>query len=200
MNAAPRDPNLAQILASAEEAILAAGQLKTAAAARRVFDRLKAREGLAAAIDAQRLPIALHTLDGVYAAMAAGPSPLPEMASAFSAIEGRLAWTRRRGADPADQPFFDGHANTMLIGPGGIEQRDDVWVGATLMAPEVLYPDHSHPPEEVYLALTEGEWWNAAMPWTSPGPGGTIYNPPGILHAMRSGPQPFLALWFLPID
>jgi hypothetical protein len=38
------------------------------------------------------------------------------------------------------------------------------------------------------------------MDWTEPGPGGIIYNPPGILHAMRSHAQPMLALWFLPID
>lgn len=50
-----------------------------------------------------------------------------------------------------------------ILGPGGIEERDDVWVGATLMAPLVTYVDHDHPPEEVYLALTPGEWWNAAM-------------------------------------
>ena len=132
--------------------------------------------------------------------MAAEASPLPELAAAFSALEGRLTWQRRKGADPADEAFFHGHANAMLIGPGGLEQRDDVWVGCTLMAPGVIYPGHSHPPEEVYLALTDGQWWNAEMDWTEPGPGGTIYNPPGILHAMRAGPSAFLALWFLPVD
>ena len=33
-----------------------------------------------------------------------------------------------------------------------------------------------------------------------PGPGGLICNPRGILHAMRAGHAPFLALWFLPVD
>ena len=98
------------------------------------------------------------------------------------------------------EPFVSGHANATLVGPGGIEQRDDVLVGVTVMAPGIVYPDHSHPPEEVYLALSPGEWWNAAMPWTEPGTGGVIYNPRGILHAMRSRERPLLALWFLPID
>jgi hypothetical protein len=59
--------------------------------------------------------------------------------------------------------------------------------------------DHDHAPEEVYLSLSPGEWWNAGMDWTDPGPTGCIYNPPGIKHAMRSGAEPFLALWYLPI-
>ena len=132
--------------------------------------------------------------------MALARSPLPEIASAFMALEPRLNWTRRKGADPANQPFYDGHANAILIGPGGIEERADALAGVTVMAPHITYPDHNHPPEEVYLAFTEGEWWNSEMDWTAPGPGGIIYNPPGILHAMRSGPKPFLALWLLPVD
>ena len=28
-------------------------------------------------------------------------------------------------------------------------------VGVSLMAPAVQYPDHRHPPEEVYLALVD---------------------------------------------
>jgi quercetin dioxygenase-like cupin family protein len=87
----------------------------------------------------------------------------------------------------------------MILGPRGLEVREDVMVGATVMAPNLRYPDHNHPPEEVYLALTPGTWWNAEMDWTDPGPSGSIYNPPGIAHAMRSGPEPFLALWYLPL-
>lgn len=95
--------------------------------------------------------------------------------------------------------FWNGHANTMIVGPGGLEARPDVWVGASLMEPHFTYVDHDHPPEEIYLALTEGAWRNSDMEWTEPGPGGVIYNRPGIRHNMRSGAKPFLALWFLPV-
>lgn len=127
-------------------------------------------------------------------------APLAELAAAFMAIEQRLSWTRRQTADPADQRFYHGHANAAIAGPQGLEIREDVWFGVTLMAPRVLYPVHQHPPEEVYLALSQGEWWNAGMDWTAPGPGGTIYNSPGIAHAMRSGEKPMLAFWVLPLQ
>lgn len=183
---------------------LARGQIEsrgdglTQAAAQRVFQRLDLRTGHLRQGTGERLPVCRY-LDAVHTDMAAAASPLPEIAAAFAAIEGDLRWMRRKGASPENQPFYDGHANAMLIGPGGLEDREDVMVGVSLMAPHILYPDHDHPPEEVYLAFTDGAWWNAGMDWTEPGPGGLIYNSPGILHAMRSGPKPFLALWMLPL-
>ena len=122
-----------------------------------------------------------------------------DQSAAFGALVDRLEWKRRASADPADRAFWDGHANAMICGPGGLEAREDLWIGATVMAPGVTYADHDHPPEEVYLSLTPGEWWNADMDWTDPGARGVIHNPPGIRHAMRSGAGPFLALWFLPV-
>lgn len=193
-----RDANLQILLDHAESAIMAQAHERARAAAGRVFARLASSVGQETVVPTTTVP-GNRYLDGCYADMALAPSPLPEMASAFMALEPRLNWTRRKGADPGNQPFYDGHANAMLIGPGGIEAREDAMVGISVMAPDILYPDHDHPPEEVYLAFTEGEWWNAEMDWTAPGPGGLIYNPPGILHAMRSGHKPFLALWLLPI-
>ncbi|MES2435503.1 MAG: dimethylsulfonioproprionate lyase family protein [Pseudomonadota bacterium] len=141
---------------------------------------------------AERLPVC----DWIAPVVAASPGAL---AQSFAKLAPGLRWQRRASADPLDTEFWNGHANALILGPGGLEDRADVWLGVTVMAPGTLYPDHSHPPAEVYLPLSAGEWWNAGMDWTDPGPQGFIYNPPGILHAMRAGAGPFLALWFLPI-
>ena len=82
----------------------------------------------------------------------------------------------------------------------GIEEREDVRVGISLLAPHVRYPDHRHHPEEVYVSLAGGAWWNANMEWTTPGPGGLIYNEPNVLHAMRTEAQPLLAIWCLWVE
>ena len=79
----------------------------------------------------------------------------------------------------------------------GLEIRRDVWIGVSLMAPHMRYPDHRHPPEEIYIALSSGEWHQASKPWHEPGIGKLVYNPPNIVHAMRSADQPLLAVWFL---
>lgn len=85
----------------------------------------------------------------------------------------------------------------MVIGPSGLEDRSDVWLGATIMAPHVRYFDHAHAPEEVYLASSEGEFQHGDSGWFHPGLGGTFYNEPRIRHAMRALDKPLLAFWLL---
>lgn len=192
-----RDSGLQTLFDRAETAVLASQNRDGEAhrAARLVFARLRESVGRPSAAEPAQLPVCAH----LPAALAACPPSRKAVAGALGALLPRLSWGRRKTADPSDTAFWHGHANTLLAGPGGLEERDDLMVGATVIAPGVLYPDHTHPPEEVYLSLTAGEWWNARMDWTDPGPEGLIYNPPGILHAMRAAPgQPFLALWFLP--
>jgi hypothetical protein len=142
------------------------------------------------AAEAVRLPVCA-LLDEVLA-------PATPIHQAFRAIEPALTWYCRKGAD-GDDRFRSCHANAVLVGPGGIESRDDLWIGATLMAPNTDYPVHRHPPEEIYLALSEGEWWKEKTGWFAPGVGGTVHNAPSALHAMRSGARPLFALWALPL-
>jgi quercetin dioxygenase-like cupin family protein len=86
----------------------------------------------------------------------------------------------------------------MIVGPGGLEDRKDVWVGLSLLAPDVRYPDHQHAPEEIYLVLTDGQFRQGEGEWFTPGVGGTLYNKPNILHAMASSANtPLLAVWCL---
>ena len=122
---------------------------------------------------------------------------LGPLAQAFRAVEPALEWRARATNGTASANFPTSHANAVFIGPGGIEQRHDIWIGVSLLAPHVRYPDHDHAPEETYLVLSDGEFRQADGAWFSPGVGGSFYNPPGILHAMRSGDRPLLALWAL---
>lgn len=126
-----------------------------------------------------------------------GPPPVAALAGAFAAISPLLGWYRRPGAAEHGASFYDGHANTMFIGPKGLEQRSDVVIGASLLAPNVEYPQHSHPPEELYVVLNAGEWYSERADWYAPGIGQTVHHPPGITHAMRSSTAPLLAIWCL---
>jgi len=190
----PRTAALQALLDHAAAAMAAAGPGPAAPMVEEVFRRLchAGRPGASPS----RLPVC----DLLPAAVAASHPDRAAVAGAFAALALDLPWARPQRARPEDAALWNGSANAVIAGPGGLEERDDVWIGATLMAPGVVYPDHDHPPEEVYLSLTPGEWWNAAMDWTDPGGDGLIHNPPGILHAMRARPgTPFLALWFLPL-
>jgi quercetin dioxygenase-like cupin family protein len=117
-------------------------------------------------------------------------------ASSFAAIAPSLVWKRRSSGGPHASPNWpDNHANAVIIGQGGLEERDDVAIGASLMSPHVRYPDHDHPPEELYMVLTQGRFQHGDDPWVDISSGGTFHNPPGIKHAMASGDMPLLAIW-----
>jgi hypothetical protein len=162
---------------------------------RQAFLRL-GEPGLAGSGAGKRLPVCAH----LEAARALGQAAavVEALVREFRAIEPRLEWRRRSVHDgSASENFAEGHANALIVGPGGLEDRDDVWLGASLLAPGVRYPDHDHAPEEVYLVLSEGEFRHGGSDWFSPGLGGTFYNRPGIRHAMRSGQGPLFAFWVL---
>lgn len=147
--------------------------------------------------DGGRLPVCA-LLDEVAAPERFEAPDLRRVIKAFGKIEPRLQW-RTRGGDmsTASENISEGHANAMIVGPGGIERRSDVWLGVSLLAPHVRYPDHNHPPEETYLVFSEGEFRHGDSGWFAPGVGGWLYNEPGISHAMRTGDRPMLAMWAL---
>lgn len=165
-----------------------------------VVDRMLAALAQSGVYEGAVEPDDLPVLDHLPAALDTAADPLGSVAAVagpLRALVGGLDWAPRAGAATVGEVFLHGHANAQIIGPAGQEQRRDVTVGLSLMAPGVRYPDHCHPPEEVYLVLSPGEWWQAGGAWYAPGIGGIVHNPPGIMHAMRSGEAPLLAIWLL---
>ena len=142
-----------------------------------------------------RLPVCAHLPQAFAHARATGTEHLRAWADAFEAVAPNLQWARSQR--PGSAAFHDGHSNTEILGPAGLAPSTDVVLGASLLAPGVTYPDHTHPPEEVYLVLSTGDWFNPYAGWYTPGAGGAVHHPPGIVHAMRAGPEPLLAVWCL---
>lgn len=123
--------------------------------------------------------------------------PVEALADALFGIASHLVWARRASEQNDDPTFLARHANAEVVGPNGLEIRNDIWIGISLLAPQTQYPDHRHPPEEIYSVLSPGEWRQEDGPWHSPGIGGVVHNPPYIIHGMRSKSLPLLAVWCL---
>ena len=109
-----------------------------------------------------------------------------------------LSWYQRPVAN--NQRFMASHVNAQIIGPEGLEVRQDLIVGVTLMRPKIDYPDHHHEPEELYLVLSDGRWRQANGDWHTPGLGGLVYNSSNLMHGMKSVDTPLFAIWCLPLD
>jgi len=164
---------------------------------RKVFQALQKDEDLPRTTRPKRLPVCGYLTEAEKPAQKASPV-LSELVRAFNDVEPEINWVVRTAGGPnASDNWPENHANGMIFGPGGVEERSDVMIGASLLAPNVRYPDHSHPPEEIYLVLTPGRFQHGSSGWFKPGVGGTLHNVPSIKHAMASEDTPFLALWCL---
>lgn len=192
-----RDAALLDFLTSVDEALAtrALGPEATAAMSR-IYGAL-ALPGPTGPGKARRLPVCAH-LPGALETARAHSAPIARIADAFAAIEPSLFWTSRTAGGPhASANWAAGHANAMIVGPNGLESRDNLHVGVSLLAPHVRYPDHNHGPEEVYLVLSPGRFQHGDSGWFEPGIGGTLYNKPSVKHAMASDDLPLIALWCL---
>jgi len=195
---AKRDPDLAKLLQELEDAWTAAAPEGSAVASATLEAAKRLRSpGATRDIAPESAPV--YSWFETAAANAANTSTAT-LADTLAKLAPRLAWRTRPDRQSDDPNFADAHANAVILGDGGIEDRGDVRVGVSLLAPDTFYPDHRHPPEEVYVVLSEGEWRQEANPWHAPGPGGMVHNPPNVLHSMRAGPQPLLAIWTLLMD
>jgi quercetin dioxygenase-like cupin family protein len=198
--ATPRLAALETVIALTDAAITA--RTRPGSEAARAMSRVRARIGSARPStprpEPRQQPACRHLQQALATARIGGPD-LALLADAIVALAPAIHWRQRPSDDPA---FMAGHASAPLVGPEEtcLEQRPDVRVGISLMAPGIEYPDHRHPPEEVYIALSRGWWRQNADPWIEPGLGGIVYNPPDIIHAMRSSAEPLLAIWSLPVD
>lgn len=193
-----RPDTLTNFLDAAKQAALAHSQpgSDAEAAAKRIFDALKNPVALVEGKPSAELPGYAH-LPTALSNAALGPSPIGNLSAALGALAPILSWQRRANAEAEGERFYDGHANTTIVGPEGIEPRSDVIVGISLVAPDIEYPHHNHPPEELYIVMSEGDWYHEEKGWYTPGIGAVVYHQPWITHAMRSVQQPLLAVWCL---
>ena len=189
-----RSDALQNFIASLKLAVFK-GDLPSAAkpAATRIFDALAGECGRQDPPAPNRLPVCEH-LPIAFENAKSGPNHTVQLGAALAAIEPQLEWIQKPAGD---EHFQANHANTVVVGVDGIERRNDVRIGVSLVAPDTVYPDHNHPPEEIYAVLSDGAWRQNEGPWRKPGLGGTIHNVPNILHGMRSYDTPLLAVWSL---
>jgi quercetin dioxygenase-like cupin family protein len=82
-----------------------------------------------------------------------------------------------------------------LLGPAAPIPSDTLLFGLFYQAPGTHYPLHAHSAAETYTLLSGTAHWQAGDQRLTLSAGGHVHHPPNLPHAMRSGPQGFLAMW-----
>ncbi|MGE0212628.1 MAG: dimethylsulfonioproprionate lyase family protein [Parvibaculaceae bacterium] len=121
------------------------------------------------------------------------------LAAGLAEIEDTLAWRQTSGySDTAmgAPGFMDAYAHAEIVGPTGAFAGDDFLLGLLLLGPDLHYRDHFHPAPELYWTLTgPSEWRKGDGPFLARRAGETIWHSSGVVHAMKTGPEPLLALY-----
>lgn len=191
-----RSPELQNFFDATHEVIASSNAGSAARAlADRIFNRLK-NPGDSAFLEPVQLPTCDYLLPALDHAREQG-GVAQALADALDGIAPHLVWAPRTSGRNDDPRFAAHHANAEVVGKNGLEISNDVWIGISLLAPNTQYPDHRHPPEEIYAVLSPGDWRQQDTSWHSPGIGGVVHNPPNIIHGMRSKAQPLLTVWCL---
>ncbi len=180
-------------------AVIEAG-MEGARDARRMVDSMARHQAMQAPCFHVKEPRILPVCDHLGSALreSRGHEPRTAMlADAFADLAPSLVWQLRAGAAAQGDSFLHGHANALIIGHGDYERPEPVTLGVSLLAPGVTYPDHAHPPEELYVVLSPGKWRQNRGAWMARDAGDLVHNPPGINHGMQAGAGPLLALWLL---
>jgi hypothetical protein len=195
-----RDRALQDFIDIAQAALLARlpEKSETARVGHQIFSCLSRPRPLLNANQPVTLP-ACDYLPAAYSNVSIKDSDLVRAVEAFQELAPRIRWwpSKLVAAGLGGEKFAKGHANGTIAGPGGIEERSDVWIGASIVAPDVCYVDHHHEPSEFYLALSAGAWRQGDGAWYEPGVGGIVFNKPNVVHAMKSIEEPLFAFWFL---
>jgi mannose-6-phosphate isomerase-like protein (cupin superfamily) len=113
-------------------------------------------------------------------------------------VEHRHAFRWGQTYTPADfgRRFIDNYGWLELFGTRGHFANDAIAGGFLILGPNILYPDHHHVAEEIYIPLTGGaEWRMADQPFRLREAGEVIHHATGVNHAMRTGNEPLLALY-----
>lgn len=151
------------------------------------------REGareLEAAI-AQMVPIAREPSSVPVISTLPVASSDPLLAAALQAIT-EIPWI------PSHR-MTDGGTEAALAPLNEVRDLGAVIVGLLALAPGATYPEHSHPPQEIYLPITRGGRWRfgGAETYRALEPDELVYNHPNDRHGIVADDEPLLALYVL---
>ena len=130
-----RSQELQSFLDATRDAFAASGATAEAlSVADKIFSTANTTPGEAANPDAVEMPACEHlkaALDGAKAE----DGPVADLARTLEAIAPRLKWVLRPNGEGDDATFKACHANAVVIGKDGLEARDDIRIGMSLLAP-----------------------------------------------------------------
>ncbi|WP_027051371.1 dimethylsulfonioproprionate lyase family protein [Mesorhizobium erdmanii] len=107
-----------------------------------------------------------------------------------------LRWGQTYTEGDFGKAFMENYGWVEVFGTRGHFVNDEVAAGLLILGPGIVYPDHHHVAEEIYIPLTGGtEWRMGEGGFRKREAGEVIHHAANVNHAMRTGNEPLLALY-----
>jgi mannose-6-phosphate isomerase-like protein (cupin superfamily) len=107
-----------------------------------------------------------------------------------------LRWGQTYSEADFGQAFIDNYGWLEVLGMRGHFANEAVAAGLLILGPDIVYPDHHHVAEEIYIPLTGGtEWRMGDGGFRIREAGEVVHHASNVNHAMRTGTEPLLALY-----
>lgn len=108
----------------------------------------------------------------------------------------KLRWGQTYTPADFSQNFIDNYGWLEVFGTRGHFASEQMAGGLLILGPNIVYPDHHHVAEEIYIPLTGGtEWRKGEGGFALRQAGEVIHHPSDVNHAMKTGAEPLLALY-----
>lgn len=135
----------------------------------------------------------LDRISAIAGAGAGGP-----LASFLAQNREDLCWGQTYSETDFGEDFLDNYGWLEVFGTRGHYVNAEVAAGVLILGPGIVYPDHHHVAEEIYIPLTGGtEWRMGEGGFRVREAGEVVHHASSMNHAMRTGTEPLLAayLW-----
>jgi dimethlysulfoniopropionate lyase len=107
-----------------------------------------------------------------------------------------LRWGQTYDEADFGKAFIDNYGWLEVFGTRGHFANDEVAAGLLILGRDIVYPDHHHVAEEIYIPLTGGtEWRMGESGFRQRAAGEVIHHQSNVNHAMRTAEEPLLALY-----
>lgn len=144
------------------------------------------------AIEPSSLACVAHLDRAVEIAQPAERPPLALLAEHRHA----LRWGQTYTSGDFGERFIENYGWVELIGTRGHFANGSIAAGVLVLGPDIVYPDHHHIAEELYVPFTGGtEWRKREGAFVLRAAGEVIHHPSNISHAMRTGAEPLVAFY-----
>ncbi|MBZ9742524.1 MULTISPECIES: dimethylsulfonioproprionate lyase family protein [unclassified Mesorhizobium] len=107
-----------------------------------------------------------------------------------------LHWGQTYSEGDFGKAFIDNYGWLEMFGTRGHFVNEEVAAGLLILGPGIVYPDHHHVAEEIYIPLTGGtEWRMGEVGFRKREAGEVVHHASNVNHAVRTGKEPLLALY-----